>query len=133
MTPTGRRLRSTSVTLGITALIAAGVAGCGHVVDNQGICVDPQTQKRVADYLCDRGGSGGGGGYAWYYLRSGSAIPGVGRSYAGSGGTFDEGTLHGTTSHGGVSSSGEGGSSGESGSHGSVARGGFGGSAHVGS
>ncbi|WP_425955676.1 hypothetical protein [Xylanimonas sp. McL0601] len=127
-----RRMRSASVTLGVTALVAAALTGCSPAADNRAVCVDPATQKRVADASCDdsRGDytGGGTGGYYWYYLRSGSRAPAVGGSYATSGGTFDSHALSGTTTRGGVSS--DGGS--VSGSDG-VSRGGFGGSHHIGS
>ncbi|WP_418277106.1 tRNA-dihydrouridine synthase [Isoptericola jiangsuensis] len=128
MTSTPRRMRSVSVTLGVTALVAASLTGCSPEADNRAICVDPETELRVDDDLCDEddddyhGGSSGGGGHYWYYVRAGSRAPAVGSSYVTTSGTYDSSTLRGTTAKGGVSSDG-----------GSVSRGGFGGSGKSGS
>lgn len=150
MTTTHRRLRSASVTLGLTALVAAGLTGCAPgaqgsdeaeaSADNQAVCVDPETQKRVDDDLCENDDHGGshGGLYAWYFLSRGTSLPSVGSRY--SGGTFDDSTLRGTTVRGGAPRTGGttvGGSTGtgsDSGTSTTVRRGGFGGgSSHVGS
>lgn len=122
-----RRMRSTSVVLGVTAVVAASLTGCSPAADNRAICVDPKTELRVADDKCDEDDDdyrGSGSGHYWYYLRSGTRAPAVGSSYAtGTGtGTYDSTRLDGTTTKGGVSSDG-----------GTVSRGGFGGSSHVGS
>lgn len=149
MTTTHRRLRSASVTLGLTALVAAGLTGCAPgaqagsgasaEADNQAICVDPETEERVDDDLCEDDDHGGShaGLYAWYFLSRGSTLPSVGSRY--SGGTFDASSLRGTTVRGGAPRTGGttvGGSTGtgsDSGTSTTVRRGGFGGSSHVGS
>lgn len=73
--------RSAVVTLGITALVAGGVTGCGRTAerDYAGVCVDKQTQQRVDDSECRNGR----GGFGWYYLRNGARFPRVGGSVAG--------------------------------------------------
>jgi hypothetical protein len=151
VTTTHRRLRSASVTLSLTALVAAGLTGCAPgapagsgtstaVADNQAICVDPETDKRVDDDLCeddaDHGGSHGGL-YAWYFLSRGATVPAIGSRY--SGGTFDDSRLRGSTVRGGAPRAG-GATVGDATDTGSdsrasttVRRGGFGGSGHVGS
>jgi hypothetical protein len=116
-----RRMRSRSVALGLTTVVAAALTGCSPAPDNQAICVDPATELRVDDDFCDdddadyHGGSGGGS--YWYYVRAGSRAPAVGSSYVTTSGTYDSTTLRGSTSKGGVSADG-----------GTVSRGGFGGS-----
>ncbi|ANC30442.1 tRNA-dihydrouridine synthase [Isoptericola dokdonensis] len=127
MTSSTRRMRSRSVALGLTTVVAASLTGCAPAADNRAICVDPETQLRVDDDLCDEDdddyvSSSSGGGHYWYYVRSGSRAPAVGTSYATTGGTYDSKTLTGTTAKGGVSSDG-----------GTVSRGGFGGSGKIGS
>jgi hypothetical protein len=117
-----RRMRSRSVALGLTTVVAAALTGCAPAADNQAICVDPETERRVDDDLCDEDdddyrASSGGGGHYWYYMRSGSRAPAVGSSYVTTGGTYDSTTLSGSTTKGGVSADG-----------GTVTRGGFGGS-----
>lgn len=121
MTTAPRRRRSVSVTLGVTALVAAGLTGCAPEVDNQAICVDPQTEERVDDDYCEDDDHHGGG-YAWYYMRAGTRAPAVGSTYASTKGTFDSSTLRGSTSTGGVDSDG-----------GTISRGGFGGGGSSGS
>lgn len=124
MTFPTRRWRSTSVALGVTAVVAASLTGCSEA-NNRAICVDPETELRVDDDNCDEDDDdygGSGSGYYWYYLRSGARAPAVGKSYATGNGTFDSTRLNGTTTKGGVSADG-----------GTVSRGGFGGSGHVGS
>ncbi|MCK9793659.1 tRNA-dihydrouridine synthase [Isoptericola sp. 4D.3] len=128
MTNPVRRMRSASVTLGVTAVVAASLTGCGSQdADNRAICVDPETQLRVDDDECDEdddyhGTGTPAAGFYWYYLRSGGRAPAVGASYATSAGSFDSTKLSGSSSKGGVSSDG-----------GTISRGGFGGSGHVGS
>ncbi|MCA5893640.1 tRNA-dihydrouridine synthase [Isoptericola sp. NEAU-Y5] len=128
MTHPVRRMRSASVTLGVTAVVAASLTGCtSQSADNRAICVDPETQLRVDDDECDEDddyhGSGTpSSGFYWYYLRSGGRAPAVGASYATGTGSFDSSRLSGSSSKGGVSSDG-----------GTISRGGFGGSGHVGS
>lgn len=120
--PASRR-RSASVTLGITALLAASLTACGSDeqtdVDNVAVCVDPNTNQRVEDDRCgdaDRNyqGSGIGSAFLWYYLgtRSGGRYPAVGGPI--SGGTFNS-PRGATVQRGGASKTG-----------GSITRGGFG-------
>ncbi|PFG42947.1 hypothetical protein ATJ88_1623 [Isoptericola jiangsuensis] len=127
MTSSTRRMRSRSVALGLTTVVAASLTGCAPAADNQAICVDPETQLRVDDDYCeedddDYHGTSSGGGHYWYYVRSGSRAPAVGTSYVTTRGTYDSTTLTGSTSKGGVSADG-----------GTVTRGGFGGSGKIGS
>jgi hypothetical protein len=82
--------RSTSVTLGVTALLAAGLTGCGSSGDDvNAVCVDAQTQQRVDDDQCDDdayNGSVAGSAFLWYFLGRASAVPAFGvpiRGYAG--------------------------------------------------
>ena len=80
-TPTRRRMRSTSISLGITALMASSLTGCASSADYAAVCVDPDTQERVADDQCDDDSdyNGTGAGFFWYYLAARSVVPGVGR------------------------------------------------------
>lgn len=118
MNPSQRRLRSVSVTIGVTALVAAGITGCSPQYDaNRGICVDPVTERRVADERCDDDGRSGGH-YLWYYVRSGHAAPAVGSPYKAAPGTFSKQRPTAGTRHGGS----------DDGGH--VTRGGFGGFGH---
>ena len=87
-----QRRRSATVTLGVTALLAAGLTACGaeepEDPDYGAVCVNSQTQERVEDDECgdDRGGGGGGGLFAWYFLSRGAFAPGIGQRVGG--GTF---------------------------------------------
>ena len=45
MTPPTRRMRSTSISLGITALMASSLTGCATSADYAAVCVDPDTQE----------------------------------------------------------------------------------------
>ena len=107
--------RSQAVALGITAVLAAGLSGCGSDAeyDFAGVCVDKQTQVRVDDEQCDDNNTVyRSGGYGWYFIPLGTSAASVGSRVTG--GTYsDPGT---SASRGGVSRSG-----------GTVARGGFGG------
>ena len=116
------RRRSATVTLGVTALLAAGLTGCGAEEAEQAedpdygaVCVDSQSQERVDDDRCDddRGGGGVGPGlFAWYFLSRGAFAPAVGQRV--SGGTFAQPGV-GTIRRGGINRDG-----------GTVTRGGFG-------
>lgn len=122
MTTTARkRLRSRSVTLGLTTLVAASLTGCGgSEADNQAVCVDTETEVRVDDEECDDVDDdyhGSGAGFYWYYFRAGSSAPPVGGRILTGTGTYDSSSLSGSTKKGGVSSSG-----------GTIERGGWGGS-----
>lgn len=130
MTTHPRRLRSLSVTIGVTALVAAGISGCAPQYEEnaQGICVDPKTELRVDDNLCDDDGGTSGRGYVWYYVGSGHRAPAVGSPYKAAPGSFTtprsytRGGTHydgGTTARSGTSDDGS-----------TVTRGGFGGSGH---
>ena len=119
--------RSRTVPLALTALLAASLTGCGEEEDpdNYAICVDPQTEQRVDDDLCDDDGSRGGG-FAFFYfggISSGRSytVPAVGQSYVGSGGTTTR--PPGVTQTRGISPSGGLVAKGSS----AVSRGGFGG------
>jgi hypothetical protein len=121
-TPTRRRMRSSSISLGITALMASSLTGCSSSADYAAVCVDPETQERVDDDQCDDDSdyNGGGSGFFWYYLGASSRIPAVGQTT--SGGTFSGSTLNGTVQRGGLPTTG--GSSVKS----ATTKGGFGGS-----
>jgi hypothetical protein len=121
-TPARRRMRSSSISLGITALMASSLTGCSSSADYAAVCVDPETQERVDDDQCDDDSdyNGGGSGFFWYYLGASSRIPAVGQTT--SGGTFSGSTLNGTVQRGGLPTTG--GSSVKS----ATTKGGFGGS-----
>lgn len=85
--------RSTSVTLGVTALLAAGLTGCGGSSgdDVNAVCVDQQTQQRVDDDQCDNdpdNGSIAGSPFLWYFLGRASAVPAFGVPIVGYAGSF---------------------------------------------
>ncbi|CAA9379784.1 MAG: hypothetical protein AVDCRST_MAG32-1448 [uncultured Nocardioides sp.] len=122
-TPVRRRMRSSSVALGITAVMASNLTGCASAEespDYAAVCVDPETKERVDDDQCDDDGdyNGVGGGFFWYYLGASSRFPAVGSTVTG--GTFS--TPRGSIQRGGLPSTG--GSSVKS----STTKGGFGGS-----
>jgi hypothetical protein len=121
-TPARRRMRSTSISLGITALMASSLTGCASSADYAAVCVDPDTQERVADDQCDDDSdyNGVGTGFFWYYLGASSRIPAIGQTTTG--GTFSSRSLNGTVQRGGLPTTG--GSSVKS----ATTRGGFGGS-----
>ena len=121
-TPVRRRMRSTSISLGITALMASSLTGCSSSADYAAVCVDPETEERVDDDQCDDDSdyNGTGSGFFWYYLGSSSRVPAVGSGV--SGGTWNGSTLSGTVQRGGLSKTG--GSTVKS----STTKGGFGGS-----
>ena len=114
--------KSAAVVLGVTALLAPSLSGCGSDDDeaeNQAVCVDQETQQRVDDDQCDPDdyetrGSGVGSGFFWYFLgtQAGRSYPAVGQRV--SGGTYS--VPSGTSVRGGVPQAG-----------GNVPRGGFGG------
>ena len=83
-----RRMRSASVALGVTALMATGLTGCASEPDYAAVCVDPETEQRVDDDQCDddRDYTGVGTGFFWYYLGASSRVPAIGAPV--SGGTF---------------------------------------------
>ena len=88
-TPVRRRMRSSSVALGVTALMASTLTGCGSdSADYAAVCVNPETEERVDDDQCDddRDYNGVGGGFFWYYLGASSRVPAIGAPV--SGGTF---------------------------------------------
>jgi hypothetical protein len=126
MTTPRRRLRSTGVTIGVTALMAAGLTGCASSADYAAVCVDPETEERVPDYECDDADDDydsdtvSGTGFFWYYYAASRSFPPVGSRV--SGGTFNASSTSGSVQRGGLSSSG--GSSVKS----ATTKGGFGGS-----
>lgn len=105
-TPTRRRMRSSSISLGITALMASSLTGCSSSADYAAVCVDPETQERVDDDQCDDDSdyNGGGSGFFWYYLGASSRIPAVGQTT--SGGTFSGSSLNGSVQRGGLPTTG---------------------------
>lgn len=121
-TPTRRRLRSSGVLIGVTAVMASGLTGCSSSADYAAVCVDPDTQQRVDDDECDDDSdyNGTGSGFFWYYLGASSRVPGIGSTV--SGGTFNGSSLSGDVRRGGLPS--DGGSTVKS----STRSGGFGGS-----
>ena len=119
-----RSRRSDAVALGVTAILAAGLSGCGSSSpDYAGVCVDQQSQQRIDDSYCDGAPSTGAHGWYYYPVRSGGTIPRVGDRV--SGGTFDLPSGK-SVERGGFSKAG--------GKVSSVSRGGFGGRffSHVG-
>jgi hypothetical protein len=135
---TTARRRSATVALGVTALLAAGLAGCSSDGDDataqdsdyEAVCVDDATQERIDDDYCDDRATRyhGSGAAAWYFLARGGVLPRVGGRATG--GTFrDPGSGH-TVRRGGAP---DGGGTAGTGSEGSVSRGGFGGSQSNGS
>ena len=120
--------KSAAVMLGITALLAPSLAACGSDddgVDNQAVCVDPDTQERVDDDQCDDNDNNGGGigssPFLWYFIGTqvGGGFPRVGQRV--SGGSFNT-PSSGAYRRGGVPAAG-----------GNVPRGGFGGGTKAGS
>lgn len=82
---TVRRFRSTSVSVGGVALLAAFLTGCSSSDDYAQTCVDKSTNLRVPDDDCVAGSPR----YGWYYIpgRVG-AIPAIGSSISSAGGSF---------------------------------------------
>jgi hypothetical protein len=118
--------KSTTVMLGITALLAPSLAACSSNddVDNQAVCVDQQTQERVPDSQCDDSSGGGIGAspFLWYFLGTtvGRSFPAIGQRVP-AGGSYTT-PSSGSYRRGGVPSAG-----------GNVPRGGFGGGTRGGS
>ena len=131
MTSVRRRMRSTGVTIGVTALMAAGLTGCAESADYAAVCVDPETEERVDDDECDSADDEFdddrpvGSGFFWYYIASSRSFPGIGSRV--SGGTYNYSSVSGKVQRGGLSSSG--GSSVKS----ATSKGGFGGGSSRGS
>ncbi len=86
--------KSARVTLGVTALLASSLTGCGSGANNDGanaICVDAATQQRIDDSRCDDDpydGSLAGSPFLWYFLGRASAVPPFGGSILGFGGGY---------------------------------------------
>lgn len=101
-TATRRRMRSSAVTLGVTAVVASGLTGCASSADYAAVCVDPDTEQRVDDSQCDddRDYDGSSAGFFWYYLAASRVVPAVGARV--SGGTFNGSSLSGTVQRGGL-------------------------------
>lgn len=121
-TPVRRRMRSSSIALGITAVMASNLTGCASSADYAAVCVDPETKERVDDDQCDDDSDyhGAGSGFFWYYLGASSRVPAIGQTTTG--GTWSGSTLNGTVQRGGLPTTG--GSTVKS----STTKGGFGGS-----
>lgn len=119
-----RRMRSGSVMLGVTAVMAASLSGCASNPDYAAVCVDPETEERVEDSQCaddgDYSSSSGTSGFFWYYLGASSRVPAIGSR--ASGGTFNGSSLSGKVQRGDLPRTG--GSSVKS----TTTKGGFGGS-----
>lgn len=128
MTQLKSRRMSASVTLGLTALLAASLAGCGgqeEEATHQGVCVDQKTQERISDDKCDTDRDYGYyNGYGWYY------IP-IGHPYPAYGGAVSGGSFHPSGSV--VAAKGGASASGGTVARTTVSRGGFGGSGGGGS
>jgi hypothetical protein len=130
MTEPRRRMRSTGITLGLTALVAASLTGCSN--DNQpdyaAICVDPQTQQRTDDGNCkdDREYHGSGAGFFWFYMatRGNFLVPPVGGRYNTADGTYSSSGLR--NAQGGTATVKRGGLDTKGGKIGTITRGGFG-------
>lgn len=121
MTSTRRRMRSASVKLAMTVLVAASITGCGEEeYDEQAVCVDPETQIVVDEDECDDAyddydGYSSSGGFYWFYMNAGSPRPAVGSHYSSSSGSYHSAsgyskssssyTSRGTTSRGGFGGS----------------------------
>ena len=105
-TTTRRRMRSASISLGITAVMASSLTGCASSADYAAVCVDPDTEERVADDQCDDDSdyNGSGTGFFWYYLAARSVVPGVGSTVTG--GTYRGSTLNGSVQRGGLPTTG---------------------------
>jgi hypothetical protein len=124
------RRRSATVALGVSALLAAGLAGCasdgsrGEDADYEAVCVDDSTQERIDDEHCDDKATRyhGSGAAAWYFLARGAVLPRKGGRVTG--GTFREPGAGYTVRRGGAPAAG-GTAAGDSDR---VSRGGFGGS-----
>lgn len=99
---TRRRMRSTSVALGVTAVMASGLTGCSSSADYAAVCVDPETQERVEDDQCDDDSdyNGTSSGFFWYYLGSSQRVPSVGGTATG--GTYSGSSLSGDVQRGGL-------------------------------
>ena len=73
------RRRSTSVSLGVAAVLVATLSGCSASADEEdyeygAICVDQDTQQRVNDEDdCDEGPT-----YGWYFIPVGAIAPAIG-------------------------------------------------------
>ena len=83
------------MSIGITALLAAGLTACGSGGNDDevnAVCVDAQTQERIDDDRCDDDPSDGsiaGSPFLWYFLGRATAIPPFGVPVVGVyGGSF---------------------------------------------
>lgn len=128
-----RRMRSAAVALGLTALVAEALTGCGDdnnkKADYAAICVNPVTNERIDDSQChdDREYDGHSGGFYWFYVPTGGGyvMPPVGNHYIINGGA----TYHVPASTGGRTTTIQrGGIPNTGGKVSTVSRGGFGGS-----
>jgi hypothetical protein len=78
----GRRMRSMSVAIGVTAVAAAALSGCTATPDYEAVCIDDLTYERVNDDNCDDD-EYSNGGYRWYYYGGGTRLPSVGSHVSG--------------------------------------------------
>jgi hypothetical protein len=100
-------MRSHSVALGVTAVLAVGILAVafddGRDYDYAGVCVDERTNVRVDDAQCRSGPSLPY--YGWYFIHTGRTFPRVGVPVLG--GSFTRpaaGSVHlgGVSTNGGV-------------------------------
>lgn len=92
-------MRSTSVRLAMTVLVAASISGCGETYDEQAVCVDPETEVVVDEDMCDDSyddydGYSHTGGFYWFYMDAGSRRPSVGSHYNASSGSYHSASGH---------------------------------------
>lgn len=79
--------RSKVVTIGLTAVLAAAVAGCSEEEpQHSAICVDQETEQRVEDDVCAEGRDHSG--FAFFYLPVGYSAPPVGGRITASQGSY---------------------------------------------
>ena len=78
------RRRSAAIPLVVAPSLALILAGCGttqpaQAGGYQGVCVNPTTQQRVDDDMCDDNDNGSGSnGALWYWYGMNSRYPAVG-------------------------------------------------------
>lgn len=100
MGDTGRRMRSMSVAIGVTAVAAAALSGCTATPDYESVCIDDVTYERVDDDNCEDEYDSG---YRWYYYGGGTRLPSVGSKVSGGSTVKPRGSSSGGSSSGGSS------------------------------